>query len=51
LAAFEQGQSLLSEGKRAEAKACFMQASRTGSPDLRQRAVAELEKLGEVESS
>ncbi len=49
--AFEFGQSLLLSGQRAEAKACFMQVFRTGSPELRQRAVAELEKLGEVESS
>ena len=49
-AAFDLGQSLLLEGKRAEAKACFMQAFRTGVPDLRQRAINELEKLGEVES-
>ncbi len=47
--AFAQGLTCIEAGKRDEAKACFMQAFRAGSPELRQRAVTELEKLGEVE--
>ena len=48
-AAFESGQSLVSQGKRKEAIECFMFVFRNGTPDLRQRAIVELEKLGEVE--
>jgi hypothetical protein len=47
--ALEQGRSLLKADRRAEAIASLMDAFRNGSPDLRQQAVAELEKLGEVE--
>lgn len=49
--AFAQELTCIQAGKRDEAKACFMQAFRAGSPDLRRRALTELEKLGEVESS
>lgn len=48
--ALEQGRKLLEANKRAEAVASFMAAFRDGSPDLRRLAVAELEKLGEVET-
>jgi hypothetical protein len=49
-AAIEQGRSLLDQGKRPEAVACFLSAFRDGPPDLRRRALAELDKLGEVET-
>ena len=48
--AFEKGLSLLHTDKQAEAADCFLTAFRTGPPDLRHRALAELEKLGEVET-
>ena len=43
------GQSLLAQGRRAEAVGCFLTVFRSGPPTLRQTAVEELEKLGEVE--
>lgn len=49
-AAIEQGRSLLGQDKRPEAVACFLCAFRDGPPDLRRRALTELEKLGEVET-
>lgn len=49
-AAFEDGRRLLRMGKRAEATACFLAAFRHGPPDLRRRAVAELERVGVVET-
>jgi len=49
-AAFEDGLRLLSVGRQSKATACFLAAFRTGSPDLRRQAAAELEKLGEVEA-
>jgi hypothetical protein len=49
-AALEGGLRLLSVGKQTEATACFLAAFRAGPADLRRRAVAELEKLGEVET-
>ena len=49
-AAFEDGLRLLRTGQRAEASACFLVAFHAGPPDLRRRALAELEKLGEVET-
>jgi hypothetical protein len=48
-AAFDRGLALLGQGKREEAVASFMIAFRQGDSDLRRRALAELEKLGEVE--
>jgi hypothetical protein len=48
-AAFDQGLALLSQDKREAAVACFMTAFRLGDADLRRRALAELETLGEVE--
>jgi hypothetical protein len=48
-AAFEQGRSLLNAGQRGEAVAAFLSAFRAGPLDLRRRAAAELENLGEVE--
>jgi hypothetical protein len=48
-AAFARGQSFALQGQRDEAVTCFLAAFRGGPPDLRRRAVAELEKLGEVE--
>jgi len=47
--AFGRGQSLKLADKRAEASACFLLAFRRGRPELRRRALAELEQLGEVE--
>ena len=41
---------LLSADKQTKAIDCFMTAFRAGPPDLRSRALAELEKLGEVET-
>jgi len=49
-AAFEDGRRLLRGGKRVEATACFLLAFREGPPDLRHRALAELERLGVVET-
>lgn len=49
-AVFEEGLRLLRRDKRAEATACFLAAFRDGPPDLRRRAVAELERLGVVET-
>ena len=46
--AFEQGLLHAQVGHRPQATACFMVAFRDGSPELRQRAIAELENLGEV---
>ena len=48
-AAFAQGRSLILQGQQDKAVACFLAAFRDGPPNLRRRAVAELEKLGEVE--
>jgi len=48
--AFAQGRSRVGVGQRAEAVVCFLAAFHIGPPDLRRRAVAELEKLGEVET-
>jgi len=49
-AAFQDGRRLLGMGKRAEATARFLAVFRDGPPDLRRRAVAELERLGVVET-
>jgi hypothetical protein len=49
-AAFSQGWSLALQGQRDEAVDCFLAAFRDGPPELRRRAVAELEQLGEVET-
>lgn len=49
-AAFSRAQGLAQSGRRVEAAADFLVAFRAGSPDLRRRAVEELEKLGEVET-
>ncbi len=48
-AAFAQGRSLVLQGQQGEAVASFLTAFRDGPPNLRRRALAELEKLGEVE--
>ena len=48
-AAFAQGRSLILQGQQDKAVACFLAAFRDGPPNLRRRALAELEKLGEVE--
>jgi hypothetical protein len=48
--AFEEGLRLLGTDKRTRAIDCFLAAFRAGPPNLRSRAVAELEKLGEVET-
>jgi hypothetical protein len=49
LAAFEQGQSLLREGKRAKAIEAFLVVFRaTSDPALRQKALEQLETLGAV---
>ena len=48
-AAFAQGRALVLQGQQDEAVAYFLAAFRDGPPNLRRRAVAELEKLGEVE--
>jgi ligand-binding sensor domain-containing protein len=49
-AAFERGRALLNQGQREAAVAHFLAVFRDGPPDLRRRALAELEKLGEVET-
>ena len=49
-AAFEKGLHLLRTGEQTQAADCFLAAFRTGPPDLRRRALAELEKLGKVET-
>jgi Tol biopolymer transport system component len=49
-AALELGLALVAQSRREQAIACFMFVFRNGSPELRQRAVAEMEKLGEVEN-
>ena len=49
-AALELGLALVAQSKREHAIECFMFVFRNGSPELRQRAVAEMEKLGEVEN-
>ncbi len=48
-AAFAQGRALVLQGQQDEAVAYFLAAFRDGPPNLRRRAVAELEKLSEVE--
>jgi hypothetical protein len=48
-AAYEQGERLLSQGKREEAVAAYLQAYREGSPAVREQALTALEELGEVE--
>jgi hypothetical protein len=48
--AFDWGRALLSQGQQATASACFLAAFRDGPPELRHRALNELEKLGEVET-
>jgi hypothetical protein len=49
-AAFELGLTFTDQERRAEAITCFLAAFRAGPPDLRRQAVAELEKLGEVDT-
>jgi len=44
------GQSLVNTNQRPEAVECFLSVFHNGPPDLRQQAVVELEKLGEVET-
>ena len=48
--AFADGLRLVTTGKQTEAVARFLATFRTGPPDLRRRALAELEKLGQVET-
>jgi len=48
--AFEKGRELATAGRKAEAVARLLFAFRSGPPELRQRAAAELERLGEVET-
>jgi tetratricopeptide (TPR) repeat protein len=47
---FEDGLRQLRIGKQTDAIACFLAAFQDGPPHLRHRALAELEKLGEVET-
>jgi hypothetical protein len=49
-AAFAQGMDWARQGQQDQAAACFLTAFREGSSYLRRRAVAELDKLGEVET-
>ena len=48
--ALEQGIGMARQGRRAEAINNLLAAFRRGTPELRNRAAAELEKLGEVET-
>jgi streptogramin lyase len=48
-ASFERGMDLLRGGKQVEAGAMFLAAFRSGPPELRRRALLELERLGHVE--
>lgn len=48
--AYRQGEHLLSQGKREEAIAAYLQAYREGSPAIRKQALTALEALGEVDA-
>jgi hypothetical protein len=48
--AYQQGEHLLSQGKREEAIAAYLQAYREGSPVVRKQALTALEALGEIEA-
>jgi hypothetical protein len=48
-AAFDQGLAHLAHGRQAEATACFMEAFRSGDEELRRRALAELDRLDQVD--
>jgi sugar lactone lactonase YvrE len=48
-AALERGRMFLAQGRREAAVAHFTSAFRAGSPEIRQQALDELEKMGEVE--
>jgi hypothetical protein len=48
-AAYERGEQLLSQGKREEAVAAYLQAYREGEPTARRLALSTLKKLGEIE--
>jgi hypothetical protein len=46
---FRQGGQLLSQGRREEAVAAYLQAYREGGPDVRKKALTALKNLGEIE--